>query len=355
MSVALKEAKKGIFTHPNPKVGCVIIKNGKIISKGYHRHYGGPHAEVNAINKLSPDKVKNSTVYVTLEPCSTYGKTPPCTELLIKSKVKRVVIGSIDPNPKHNGRAVKILKKHGIEVSTGVLKDECEKLNRVFFKNMKYFLPYITLKIAQSIDGKIADKDYNSKWITSEKSRIIAHKLRRESDCILVGINTVIKDNPSLNIRYVRFRKQPDICVIDRNLRIKTSSNLFKIPDRKIYIVKDRKLKSEKRYPQNTELIDMSFDNNGLINIKKLLKILYKKGIRHILVEGGAFTSGSFLHSGNFDRIIVFISPMIIGDSGIDSFILPEDLKTKDLGLRLKYESFKKTDKDLMIELVKNV
>lgn len=347
MSLAIEEAKKGgFFTHPNPLVGAVIVKNGKILSKGYHRVFGKEHAEVNAIKKLSHNKLKGSTLYVTLEPCSTYGKTPPCTDLIIRSKIKRVVIGAVDPNPLHRGRGIKILKDNGISVDTGVLRELSEKLNEPFFKNMKENIPYITLKFASSIDSKIADKNYRSKWISSKDSRIYAHRLRAESDCIVVGSNTVIKDNPLLNIRECKFRVQPDVCVIDRNLKVSSESKIFK-EKRRVFISTDRKTPKNK-YPDNAILIKTTF-HNGKIDIKDLLKKLYDNGIRHILVEGGGKTIGSFVSEGFFDRIVIFISPLVIGSNGVNAIDDILKKRNDDLGLRVKMDYIKKIRDDIMI------
>ncbi|NLH39694.1 MAG: bifunctional diaminohydroxyphosphoribosylaminopyrimidine deaminase/5-amino-6-(5-phosphoribosylamino)uracil reductase RibD [Elusimicrobia bacterium] len=347
MSLAIKEAKKGgVLTHPNPLVGAVVVKNGKILSKGYHKFFGKEHAEVNAIKKLSNNKLKDSTLYVTLEPCSTYGKTPPCTDLIIRSQIKRVVVGSIDPNPLHRGKGIKILRDNGISVETEVLRELSEKLNEPFFKNMRENRPYITIKFASSIDSKIADRNYKSKWISSKDSRIYAHKLRSESDCILVGSNTVIKDNPLLNVREYKFRVQPDVCVIDRNLKISPESNIFK-EKRRVFISTDREtLKS--KYPNNAILLKTTF-HNGEIDIKDLLKKLYDNGIKHILIEGGGRTIGSFVSDGFFDRIVAFISPLVIGSDGISAIDKALKKRNDDLGTRLKMDYIKKIRDDIMV------
>ncbi|MEF3280223.1 MAG: bifunctional diaminohydroxyphosphoribosylaminopyrimidine deaminase/5-amino-6-(5-phosphoribosylamino)uracil reductase RibD [Elusimicrobiota bacterium] len=344
IKLSIEEAKKGgVFVHPNPKVGAVIVKDGKILSKGYHKEFGKSHAEVNAIKKLSPQQLKNSTIYVSLEPCSTYGKTPPCTDLIIKSKIKKVVFSTLDPNPLNTGKSIELFKKNNIEVEYGILEEESIELNKPFFKNMQENLPYITLKLGTSIDSKIANKSYNAKWITSEKSRQYSHYFRAESDCILVGVNTIIKDDPLLNIRYCNYRKNPDICIIDRELKTPLNSRIFKIKERKIYIISE--VKSNK-YPFNVEIINMKFKKE--LNLKKLIKTLYNRGIRHILVEGGGKTVGSFIKHNLFDRLIVFFAPLLIGKDGIEGFNFILKTKNNNLGLKLVLKKYKILDDDIM-------
>ncbi len=346
IKIAIEEAKKGgVFTHPNPCVGAVIVKNGKIISKGYHKEFGKEHAEINAIKKLTPSQLKGSTLYLTLEPCSTYGKTPPCTDVIIKSGIKKVVFATIDPNPNHRGKAVKILKENGIEVKFGVLEDECREINKPFFKNMEKKLPYITIKLATSIDSKIADKNYNSKWISSQTSRRYVHHLRAESDCIVVGINTILKDDPLLNIRYEKYRRLPDICVIDPELKIPFNAKIFSINDRRIFIVSNKKFINLKTI-SNLEILNLNFGKQ--LDLKLLLKVLYSKGIRHILVEGGGKTAGSFISQMLFDRIILFFSPLIIGSDGIEAFNAILKHKNDKLGLRVKLNEHKIMNNDIM-------
>jgi len=349
LEIAIKEALKGgVFVRPNPMVGCVIVKNGKILASGYHKVFGGPHAEVNAIRKLDSKKLKNSSMYVTLEPCSTYGKTPPCTDLIIKSGIKKVVIGSIDPNPLHRGRGADILRKNKITVEFGSkeIEKKCEDINSYFFKNMKEKMPYVVLKLAGSLDGKIANGKYLSKWISSEKSRLYAHKLRAESDLIIVGSNTVLKDNPYLNVRDIKTRKQPSVCVIDLKLKTCQKSNIFSIKDRKVFVISDK----TKDLGKNVEFIKPIFKNNEL-DLKKILKRFYDSGVRTVLVEGGGITVANFVKQNLFDKIYWFVSPIIIGADGISSIGLPLELKNGEIGMRLKIKKVSKLDCDILMEL----
>ncbi len=222
-------AKKGAgYVSPNPLVGCVITKNNKIIAEGWHKKYGFAHAEVNAINSALRKGIdlKNSVLYVNLEPCSHYSKTPPCVNKIIENKIKKVVIGVKDPYRLVAGRGIKKLKENNIEVIAGVLENECIDLNKFFFKHVKNELPYITVKAAQTLDGKIADEKYKSKWISSAESRKLVHKLRSEYDAVLVGANTVKYDNPKLTVRHVKGRN-PYRIVLDRNLKSDLSKNIF--------------------------------------------------------------------------------------------------------------------------------
>ena len=210
----LKLANKGIGkVSPNPLVGCAIVKNGKIISEGYHEQFGDDHAEVVALKKADED-AKDATLYVNLEPCCHYGKTPPCTDAIIKAGIKKVVIGMIDPNPLVSSGGIKILKKHNIEVKAGIEDKACRHLNRAFIKHISTKLPYVTIKIAQSLDGRVATKTGHSKWITSKKARKETHRLRSENDAILVGISTVLADNPQLTVRHTHGKNPVFILVI---------------------------------------------------------------------------------------------------------------------------------------------
>ena len=356
MGEALEEAFKGSpFTHPNPLVGCVLVKKGKIIARGHHALFGGPHAEVNAV-KNSKMNVKGASLYVTMEPCSTYGKTPPCTELIVKSGIKKVFIGDLDPNPDHNGRALALLKKSGIETEAGLRREECRALNRAFYKNMKDNLPYITIKFAESVNGKIANHKGRSRWISCFDSQVESHKLRAESDCVLAGINTVLKDNPSLNVRHSKFREQPYACIMDPELKTPLTANIFKAGLRGVFIVTSAKnLASRKaeKYSDKAKLIGVK-GNDGFLDVKEAVRKLYKHGVRHILVEGGGNTLGQFVYHGLFDRIFVYFAPLVIGDkNAISSVIWPDNFKVDGLGLRLAIKNHKKIGEDLIIELGK--
>ncbi len=302
ISECIKLAKKGAgYVSPNPLVGCIIVKNGKIIGRGYHQKFGGPHAEVNAVNdaKKKEHNLINSTLYTNLEPCSHQGKTPPCTDLIIKEKITGVVIGTKDINPSVNGRGIRILNKAGIKTEQGILQNECRELNKFFFKYFSGNLPYVTLKIAQSLDGKIALKNNKSKYITGKESLKFVHKLRSEYDAVLIGKNTALLDNPSLTVRLVKGRN-PYRIVIDKNSGL--PGNL------KIFTDKD----------SDKTLIFNSLTNKD-IPIVSILRSLYNLNISSVIVEGGANIFSQFVKNNLFDDIYFVIAPKIIGE-GISAF-----------------------------------
>lgn len=324
ISECIKLAKKGIgFVSPNPLVGCIIVKNGKIIGKGYHKKFGFAHAEVNAINDAKKKKhnLKNSTLFINLEPCSHFGKTPPCTDLIIKEKFSKVVIGIKDPNPQVNGKGIGKLKKAGIKVEYGFLKNECEELNKFFIKSVTKNIPYITLKIAQSIDGNIALKNYKSKYITCKESLKFVHKLRNEYDAVLIGKNTALLDNPSLNARLVKGRN-PYRILIDKNSELPGNLNIFTDENSDKTIIINSHLKK----------------NIPLLNI---LKTLYELNISSVLVEGGANIFSQFIGKNLFDDIYFIIAPKIIGDgiSAFRDFKITTLSKTKKLFLHNSFSS----------------
>ena len=328
MTLALSLAKraKGL-THPNPTVGCVVVKNGKIVGRGFHEGAGKPHAEVVALSQAGKE-AQGSILYVTLEPCTHFGRTPPCTDAILRYGVKRVVVAVEDPNPLVGGKGIKRLKEAGLEVTVGVLEEEARLLNEDFFTYVSKRRPYITLKLAQSADGKTATPSGNSKWISSEDSRRYAHKLRSEATAILVGINTVLKDNPSLTIRHFPSPRQPLRVVLDPNLRIDPSLKIASSSEARTLLFhrKRDKKKEEALSSRGVELI--ALEDFSLGNI---LEELYRREVVHLLVEGGAKTVSSFLKSGLWDRMIIFQAPKLIGDG----------ISIGDLGVRSVREAKK--------------
>ncbi len=306
----LAERGKG-FVSPNPLVGCVIVKDGRIIGEGWHRAFGEPHAEVNAVldAELKGNSVENSDVYVTLEPCSHSGKTPPCASLLIEKRVKRVFISTLDPNPVVSGRGVEMLKAAGIEVFYGFLQEEAKRQNRFFFYHIKNKIPYVILKMATTLDGFIADKNGNSRWITNEKSRKMVHKIRSEVDAVLVGSGTVKADNPSLTVRLVEGRN-PRKVVLDFNGNLDGDYRLF---DKNCFlVVKKGKLTEERlNFYREREVKVVEVDSGSL---KEVLEKLYQNNIGSILVEGGSRVAGMFLESGLVNELMLFIAPKFLGE-----------------------------------------
>jgi diaminohydroxyphosphoribosylaminopyrimidine deaminase/5-amino-6-(5-phosphoribosylamino)uracil reductase len=306
------------WVSPNPMVGCVIVHNDLIIGEGFHQKYGDAHAEVNAFNTvINKDLLSESTVYVTLEPCSHFGKTPPCADLLIKHKVKKVVICNTDPFPQVSGTGIKKLQAAGIEVITGVLDKAGEELNKRFFKAHQTGLPYVVIKWAETSDGFVAQKDGNSLAISNATTNITVHRWRAEEAGILVGTNTVLTDNPQLNARNWPEANNPLRIVIDKNLRIKGDFNIF-----------DRKQKTliynlhKNQIDENLEFIQLNSDANFL---KNMLSDLKRRGINSVLVEGGPQLIQSFFEEQYYDEIRVIKSDMVLKE-GINAPKVPSGI-----------------------------
>jgi diaminohydroxyphosphoribosylaminopyrimidine deaminase/5-amino-6-(5-phosphoribosylamino)uracil reductase len=318
MRTALALAHRGLGkTSPNPMVGAVIVRDDVVIGRGYHRRYGGPHAEVNAIRDAGGD-ISGATLYVTLEPCCHRGKkTPPCLDMLLEHGLRRVVIGTPDPNPQVNGRSIQVLRERGIETQVGVLAGECERLNEVYFKFVRTGRPFVTLKWAQTIDGRIAAANGDSRWISSEPSLRYAHRLRSCHDAVLVGIGTVMSDNPRLTVRLVKGRS-PVRIVADSRLRVPLSAAVLQEQDVARTIVvstslaADEKLSAMRR--MGVQTLTAERDEEGRIDLSDLLATLGKMSISSVLVEGGAALATSFLSRGLADKLVVILAPKIMGE-----------------------------------------
>ena len=328
---AINLAKKAKFhTNPNPRVGCVIVKKNTVIGEGYHKRYGGRHAEINAINncikKFGSNKAKQllegSQVFITLEPCSIKAKTPPCTNALLEILPREVYCASLDPNKKINGNGVKILRKAGINVHVGLLKRQAIEINKDFFYRHKNGRPYVRIKIAQTIDGKIALKDGESKWITSEEARKNVQLLRAQNDGILIGSNTLVKDNPNLNIRDLRTYKQPLNIVLGSTLHAKKNMNIFKDNKKVIFANSYEKIEPDTTLINNISFISLNKKNS----LEDLLKKISKFDINSILVEGGSEIFNSFISKNIADEIIFYISPKFLGKDSINALSLKSPL-----------------------------
>ncbi len=320
MRRALELAQMGIGSvSPNPMVGCVIVHEGKIIGEGYHRQFGESHAELNAVNSVKDQsQLAASTVYVTLEPCAHFGKTPPCADLLIKSKVKKVVICNHDPNPKVLGRGIARMREAGIDISDGVMKETGRLLNRRFFKSIESNRPFVILKWAQTSDGFIARKNFDSKWISNNYSRQLVHQWRAEEDAILVGTNTALHDNPKLNVRDW-CGNDPMRVVIDRDLKLSNELNLFDQKVKTLCITE-----SGKESKKNIEYIHLD-----KITPNAILESLHLRQIQSVIVEGGAGLLQSFINANLWDEARVFTSDISFME-GIASPILSGKLLTED-------------------------
>lgn len=325
MRMCFALAKKGYGkVAPNPMVGCVVLdRDGNLISKGYHKKYGENHAERDALLKLKNNEAEGGTLYVNLEPCSHFGKTPPCVDLIIKHKLKRVVIGMKDVNPKVDG--ITKLKNAGIEVDF-VLEEEARFLNRMFIKTMTEKMPYVVLKTASTMDGKIASKTGSSKWITSETARKEVYRMRKEFDCIMTSSNTVIADNPSMQHNFK--------CILDKDLRTSKDAKIYQQGE--IYIASK----------ENTPLKDKQLD------IEAVLKNLYSKGIYSVFVECGGTLAGSMLKDNLIDEVYQFIAPKILNDNNGLSCFNGADIKEISQAKNLKIYELKQIEKDILIKAI---
>lgn len=313
MKIAIEEAKKGMgYTSPNPMVGAVVVKDGKIISKDYHHKCGEFHAERNALMKC--DDASGADMYVTLEPCCHQGKTPPCTDIIIEKGIKRVFMGSSDPNPLVAGKGKEILEKNGIEVISGVMKEECDSLNEVFFHYITTKTPYAVMKYAMTADGKIATVTGASKWITGEEARNSVHYDRHRYSGIMAGIGTVLADDPMLNCR-IPGGKDPVRIICDSSLRTPLESNIVKtaaeIPTIIATVIDDENRYRE--YEEKGVKIIRTLPENGRVNLRELMIKLGAMNIDSILLEGGAGLNFSALQAGIVNRVKCYIAPKIFG------------------------------------------
>lgn len=335
------------YTLTNPIVGAVVVKNDRIIGRGYHTGFGMPHAEIEAL-KSCEESPEGADLYVTLEPCSTYGKTPPCTEAIIKAGIKRVFIGVADPNPINSGKGIDLLLNNGIEVFLGFNEDLCAEIIEDFTKYIYTKKPYVTLKAATSIDGKIATKTGDSKWITNESSRIYVHYLRSISDAVLVGIGTVLADNPHLNVRNFSRDKEPFKIVLDTHLKIPEDASVVKEWGKNLIIATstDSKEKIDALSRYGVKII-LCGKKDGLIDLKELADKLIQLNILNLFVEGGSKVFASFLKEKLTDRIYLFTSNKIIGGDGIPLF---GSLGVTDIGgcITCRHVDTKRFEEDML-------
>lgn len=351
MRLAMQLAGNAIGrTSPNPLVGAVIVKDNRVVGCGWHRKAGTPHAEVHALNQAG-ELAQGADVYVTLEPCAHYGKTPPCAKALVEAKVKNVYGGLLDVNPKVAGKGFKILEDAGIHVEYGFLQDELRKQNEVFFKWIEHKKPFVVLKAAMTLDGKIATATGQSKWITNETSRAYGYKLRDIYDGIMVGINTVIEDNPMLTAR-VDGGKNPIRIVVDSSLKIDINANVVQDKSAKTIVAttdKADKDKILKLQAQDVDVIVVDKDKNDKVDIEKLLDILGQQNICSILVEGGATLSGSFVAKKLVDKVYFFIAPKIVGGNEAKTPVAGTGILNLQEALALKDIQIEKLEEDILI------
>lgn len=315
MRRAISLAKRGAgYVSPNPMVGAVIVKDGKIVGEGYHKKAGLDHAEIVAI-KMAGEHCRGASLYVNLEPCCHYGKTPPCTDAIIRAGIAEVFIGMIDPNPLVSGNGIAELRRHGINVKTGILENLCRSLNEFFIKYITTGVPFVILKMACSIDGKVATYTGDSKWISCEESRIYVHRLRSTVDGIIVGVETIIRDDPELNVRFIKSKRHPVRIVVDSHLRIPVNARVFSSKGgRCIVATVDGDSEKEKRLSEmGIDVLRVEGREDGRVSMKSLLYVLGKRGLSSILIEGGPEVCWSAIEEGVVDKVIFFYSPIIIG------------------------------------------
>jgi len=338
-------------TRPNPMVGAVLVRQGEVIGVGYHRQYGGPHAEVAAVRNAEQDPA-GATLYVNLEPCCHHGNTPPCVDLILEKRIARVVIGTVDPNPRVNGKSIRTLRERGVSVTCGVLEAQCRALNEVFFRYMETGKPFVTLKAALSLDGKIACGTGVSQWISCEASRRKVHRLRSRVDAVVVGVGTVLQDNPRLNVRGVRGAVQPLRVVMDSRLRTPMGANVLagegntliattgRAPPRKVAILGER----------GVEVEVFPADGQGRVPLGPVLNLLGKRGVQHLLVEGGSKLFTTAIQEGAVDRFLLFVAPLLLGGTRAPGLFGGRGVERPDLGASLQVIRTARSGRDLLIE-----
>lgn len=346
MEIALELAEKGRGSvSPNPLVGCVIVKRGKIVGKGFHRKFGEEHAEINAI-RAAGKKANNATMYVNLEPCSHWGKTPPCTEKIVEAGIREVIVGMEDPNPLVDG--YKELKFRGLKTKIGILREESRKLNEAYVKFMKTKSPFVIIKLAMSLDGKIATSTGDSKYITSIEARKLVHQIRNEVDAVMVGINTVMRDDPQLDSRLVS-GKNPVKIIVDSTLKIPEKAKLFREPGKVIIATTKNasKGKIDKLHQKGVTVLVLK-PKKGLVDLKELMKELGKAEISSVMIEGGAELSGSAIKEGIVDKLMIFTAPKLIGNG--KGPIKNLGIKNVSKAIVLKEISGRKVGRDFLVE-----
>ncbi len=336
MSQALQLAERGLYsTSPNPHVGCVIVRGGKIVGSGWHVHAGQPHAEINALN-VAGEAAQGATVYLTLEPCSHHGRTHPCAEALVRAKVAKVIIAMQDPNPLVAGKGASLLKQSGINVLVGLMEEKAKDLNVGFVSRMTNNRHWVRMKVAASIDGKTALNNGVSQWITGEAARHDGHRLRARSCAVITGIGTVLEDDPQLSVRFIETPRQPLRIIIDSRLEIPTTARVLRGEGELIFTTNDNKERIAALKEVGARPIILP-NEKGKIDLAKLMQILADFEINEVLVEAGNRLNGSFIKAGLVDELVIYLAPHLIGNRAMGMLHLPElsDLSEK-YNLRIK-------------------
>lgn len=355
MRMALWEAKKGIGrTSPNPCVGALVVKNGRVVGKGYHKKAGTPHAEIHALHDAGP-KAKGATLYVTLEPCNHTGRTPPCAEAVLQAGIAQVVIGMNDPNPQVAGGGAKYLAAHGLTVISGVLEQKCREINLPFIKHSATGMPWVILKAGMSLDGRIAAIPGKATMITGKQSLARVHTLRSQVDAIMVGIGTALADDPSLTARLAKAGsgRDPLRVVLDAGLRMSPSAKMLQQKSAaETWVFCARGADKEKRSvleAAGAVVKTVPAASRGGLDIKAVLKVLGQAQVTSLLVEGGSRVHGSFLDAGLADQLLLFVAPKFLGEKGEPLATLPGNTKKKDLP-NLKIIKTRRYGEDVLIE-----
>lgn len=361
MSIALDLARLGAGrTSPNPAVGAVIVKGDKILATGFHRKAGMPHAEIEAIRNVGAiheSPLRDATLYVTLEPCCHTGRTPPCTEAILKAGFREVVVGMRDPDVKVSGKGIRFLKKYGVKVREGVFRRECEELNEAYIKHRRTGIPFVILKSAMTLDGMVGLKSGRSKWITSPEARRFAHGMRDRVDAILVGMGTVKRDNPKLTTRLGKKGRDPVRIILDSHLSVTGRERIFHVKSKAPTWVVTTLPSGHPRWVRlrriwkrgSVEVLSCRADREGRVDLKDLLKKLGKRGVMTLLVEGGPTVASSFIRRKLVDKIALFVAPAFLGENGLPLFseiAIPSLSKMP----RLKNISCREIGPDLLIE-----
>lgn len=353
MKRAIKLAEKGRGrTSPNPMVGAVLVKNDKVIAEGFHEAAGKPHAEAVALQKAG-DGAKNSTLYVTLEPCCIWGRTPPCVGMIVSAKVAKVVVGMIDPNPKVSGKGIRQLEMAGVEVETGLLAGEIARQIETYIRYMSSGHPFVLLKAGASLDGRLATSRGDSKWITSEESRLRVHQIRNEYDAVLVGIGTVLNDNPLLTVRLESKKtKNPVRVIIDSLARIPFSAQVVSTAKEVPTILATTEQASMEKIRTLQELglgIVITGSKNGHVDLEQLLAKLAERDITSLMVEGGSRLNGALFEAGLVDKLVFFYSPMLIGGQEAPAMIGGKGTETLSGALKLEISQVERVGEDIMV------
>ncbi|MDD3345026.1 MAG: bifunctional diaminohydroxyphosphoribosylaminopyrimidine deaminase/5-amino-6-(5-phosphoribosylamino)uracil reductase RibD [Candidatus Omnitrophica bacterium] len=337
-------------TSPNPMVGALLVKNGRVIGRGFHARAGLAHAEIIALDQAGR-KAKGSVLYVTLEPCAHTGRTPPCVGRIIESGVRKVVIGMTDPNPLNNGKGTLLLKQAGVEVVSGVLEEKLKKVNQAFIKYITKGTPFVTVKVAQSLDGRIATATGDSKWVSSDESRALAHKIRGNYDAIMVGVNTVLRDNPRLEAEPAK--KDFTKIIIDSNLSTPVEANIFSGPGKVVIatlpIRPGQETENRRNLAAKCAIMEVK-EKNGQVNLFDALKKLARMGISNVIVEGGGTLIGSLFDEKLADKVLFFVSPKIIGGRDAISSVMGRGARRVEQSVRLGCFKVRRISEDLLIE-----